>query len=69
MTETRTAPDAGFRRLRSATGGLALWTLGFAYVAADAAGLVPFPVGPAVLPLVLAGVYLLAVIAGRIRYR
>jgi hypothetical protein len=36
---------------------------------ADAAGLIPFEVGPAVLPVVLAVVYLLAVLAGRIRYR
>jgi hypothetical protein len=45
------------------------WIAGFAYVVADAAGLIPFEVGPAVLPVVLAVVYLLAVLAGRIRYR
>ena len=45
------------------------WIVGFAFVVADAAGLIPFEVEPGWLPAMLAIVYLVAVFAGRIRYR
>ncbi|MEV4178661.1 hypothetical protein [Nonomuraea sp. NPDC049709] len=45
------------------------WIGGFAYVVADAAGLVTYDVDIAAVPVSLGVVYLLAVIVGKIRYR
>ena len=45
------------------------WVAGFAYVVADRAGLVTHDVGIAVFPVVLGVTYLVAVAAGRFRYR
>lgn len=45
------------------------WVLGFGYVVAEAAGILPFGVDVAGFSIVLVAVYLLALLAGRIRYR
>lgn len=45
------------------------WVLGFGYVVAEAAGILPFDVDVAGFSIVLVAVYLLALLAGRIRYR
>jgi hypothetical protein len=45
------------------------WVGGFAYVVADAAGLVAYDVDIAVFPALLGVVYLIAFIVGKIRYR
>ncbi|MCC5033311.1 hypothetical protein DMH02_008790 [Streptomyces sp. WAC 00631] len=45
------------------------WILGFAYVVADAAGLVARDVDIAVLPTLMGVVFLAAFVVGKIRYR
>lgn len=45
------------------------WVTGFAYFVADAAGLIAFDVNIAFLPALLGVVYLIAFVAGSIRYR
>lgn len=45
------------------------WVLGFAYVVADAAGLVADDLDIALFPALLGAVYLLSVVVGKIRYR
>ena len=45
------------------------WVGGFAYVVADAAGLVAYDVNVAVLPALMGVVYMIAFVVGRIRYR
>jgi len=45
------------------------WVSGFAYVVADAAGLIAYNVDIAVLPAFLGVVYLVTIVAGKIRYR
>lgn len=45
------------------------WIGGFAYVVADAAGLVDYDVNIAVLPTLLGVVYMIAILVGTIRYR
>ncbi|MEU8266718.1 hypothetical protein AB0B89_06075 [Sphaerisporangium sp. NPDC049002] len=45
------------------------WVGGFAYVVADAAGLITYDVNAAVLPALLGVVFLIAFAAGMIRYR
>lgn len=45
------------------------WVLGFGYVVADAAGLVADDLDIALFPALLGVVYVIAVVAGRIRYR
>jgi hypothetical protein len=45
------------------------WVVGFAYVAADAAGLITYDLNIALFPLLLAVVYLVTFVIGWIRYR
>ncbi|MCG5212716.1 hypothetical protein [Streptosporangium sp. KLBMP 9127] len=45
------------------------WVGGFAYVVADAAGLVVYDVDIAVFPVLLGVVYLITIVVGKIRYR
>jgi signal transduction histidine kinase len=45
------------------------WVGGFAYVVADAAGLITYDVNTAVLPALLGVVFVIAFAAGMIRYR
>ncbi|MFC5824116.1 hypothetical protein [Nonomuraea insulae] len=45
------------------------WVGGFAYVVADAAGLIAYDVNTAILPALLGVVFLIAYAAGMIRYR
>jgi len=45
------------------------WVGGFAYVVADAAGLVAYDVNIAVFPALLGAVYLITFVVGMIRYR
>ncbi|GAA5065305.1 multisubunit Na+/H+ antiporter MnhF subunit [Thermocatellispora tengchongensis] len=45
------------------------WVAGFAYVVADGADLVAYDVDIAVLPVFMGVVYLIAIVAGKIRYR
>ncbi|GGK81601.1 hypothetical protein Sme01_63030 [Sphaerisporangium melleum] len=45
------------------------WVVGFAYVVADAAGLITYDVNIAVLPALLGVVFMIAFAAGMIRYR
>jgi hypothetical protein len=45
------------------------WVGGFAYVVADAAGLVAYDVNLAVFPALLGVVYMIAFVVGKIRYR
>ena len=45
------------------------WVGGFAYVVADAAGLVAHDVDIAVLPALLGVVYMIAIVVGTLRYR
>lgn len=45
------------------------WVGGFAYFVADAAGLVAYDLNVALFPALLGVVYLIAVVAGGIRYR
>ena len=45
------------------------WVGGFAYVVADAAGLIANPVNVAVFPALLGVVYVIAVVAGMFRFR
>jgi hypothetical protein len=45
------------------------WIVGFAYVVADAAGLVTDDVNLALFPVLLGVVYVIAFCVGRIRYR
>jgi hypothetical protein len=45
------------------------WVGGFAYVVADAAGLITYDVNTAVLPALLGVVFMIAFAAGMIRYR
>ncbi len=45
------------------------WIGGFAYVVADAAGLVDYDVNIAVLPTLMGVVYMVAVLVGTLRYR
>jgi multisubunit Na+/H+ antiporter MnhF subunit len=45
------------------------WVGGFGYVVADAADLVVYDVDLAVLPVLLGGVYVIAIFIGKIRYR
>jgi hypothetical protein len=45
------------------------WIVGFAYVVADAAGLVTYHLNIALFPALLGVVYVIAFVVGRIRYR
>lgn len=45
------------------------WVAGFGYFVADAAGLIPFAVNPALLPAGMGVVFIGATIAGHLRYR
>ncbi|TMR99806.1 hypothetical protein [Nonomuraea basaltis] len=45
------------------------WVGGFAYVVADAAGLVAYDVNIALFPVLLGVVYVIAFVVGKIRYR
>jgi len=45
------------------------WVGGFAYVVADAAGLVAYDVDIALFPVLLGVVYVIAFVVGKIRYR
>jgi len=45
------------------------WVVGFGYVVADAAGLIPVEVEIAVLPALMGAVFLIAFVVGKIRYR
>lgn len=45
------------------------WVAGFAYVVTDAADLISYDVNIAVFPVFLGVVYLIAILAGMIRYR
>lgn len=45
------------------------WVIGFAYVVADAAGLIPYELNLALFPALLGIVYVIAFVVGRIRYR
>jgi hypothetical protein len=45
------------------------WVAGFAYVVADAAGLVAYDLNVALFPALLGVVYSIALVVGRIRYR
>ena len=45
------------------------WVGGFAYVVADAAGLIAYDVNVAVFPALLGVVYMIAFVVGKFRYR
>jgi hypothetical protein len=45
------------------------WVAGFAYVVADAAGLVAYDVNLAIFPALLGVVYSIAFAVGKLRYR
>lgn len=45
------------------------WVAGFGYFVADAAGLIPFAVNAALLPAGMGVVFIIATIAGHLRYR
>lgn len=45
------------------------WVVGFGYVAADTAGLIPVEMGIAVLPVLMGVVFLVAFVVGKLRYR
>jgi hypothetical protein len=45
------------------------WVAGFAYVVADAADLITYDVNVAVLPVLMAVVYMLTIVVGQLRYR